>query len=377
MAYRRILLIAPNFSDEEVLRSPFASPAASAWTRGLVGALETFAQVDGSLWFSNMPAWPRGPIVQPETQMGSSSSRLKLVRFVNLPIVKSQTVSRALERAIQADATRDAIVFIYGQGTLSVPAVRRLGRMVQRVVVIVPDAPSTKRGLELVREIAEAATGGLLYLPASIGPHLLGRRSLAFHGTVHNVAEVAAPDVRKKKRLVFVGGVDQVSGSDFLVRALENIAASDLNIVIAGRVNDRQSAISLERMGAQVTGFLGAEELDTICSDAYAFLNPRDPCFSPSNTNFPSKILKYMSYSKPILSTDTAGMPRDLVSALGCGGVTTPHALADRIADLLRKPQKEWMAMAVRVREFAIREYSEQTSGRRIAEFIGAAALSL
>ncbi|RWM18202.1 MAG: glycosyltransferase [Mesorhizobium sp.] len=367
----RIVLIAPTFSDEQVLRFPFVSPAASAWIRGLVDALETFGRVDRSFWFSNESSWPRGPFLQPGMEIQSSSAGMKLVRFLNLPAIKRRSISRALERAVCAEVSREAFVFVYGQGTLSAAAVKRIGNLVQRVVVIVPDAPSNSAGLDLVKEVAKVATGGLLYLPASIGSLLGGRRCMAFHGTVSHVAEVSAPRVGTRKKLVFVGGVDKVSGSDFLVRALKRIDLSDIDVVVAGRVSDVQSAIALKEMGAQVTGFLNAAELDALCSDAYAFLNPRDPSFSASDTNFPSKLLKYMSYSRPILSTDTAGMPRDLVSVLGCSGVASPDRFADRLDGVLRQPESQWIAAATQVRKFAIEEYSVQSSARKIARFIG------
>lgn len=55
-------------------------------------------------------------------------------------------------------------------------------------------------------------------------------------------------------------------------------------------------------------GFVNDEELDIACRDANAFVNPRSRTTKYADNTFPSKLLKYIPYRKPIISTKAGGI---------------------------------------------------------------------
>ena len=55
-------------------------------------------------------------------------------------------------------------------------------------------------------------------------------------------------------------------------------------------------------------GLVSDERLNEICSMADIFVNPRPINISGTRYNFPSKLLEYMAYNRPIISTWTEGL---------------------------------------------------------------------
>ncbi len=63
-------------------------------------------------------------------------------------------------------------------------------------------------------------------------------------------------------------------------------------------------------------GYLDDHALEVEAWKADVFVNPRPTNFGPNLLNFPSKILFYLSFGKPIISTKSAGLSPDYHGAL-------------------------------------------------------------
>ena len=94
------------------------------------------------------------------------------------------------------------------------------------------------------------------------------------------------------------------------------------------------------------------KKLTRIASKAYAFVNPRPLNFEPNLLNFPSKLLYYFSFEKPVLSTISPGMSPEITKAV----IPIPNneikGISDSIYSLLSKNEVEYKDLCKIVKNF-------------------------
>ena len=324
-------IVGPDISEADIQTKRGASPAAAAWMQALIRLLEGLGTVSGSIWYDARPSWPADVIAVPRHTEHVPSRSKELVSYLNLPLIKRASTARSIELRLATKSLQNLHVIVYGANSLPVSALKRLNQKCRLLTVVIADTSSNHRVTERLQEIEGCLSGGILYLPASLRNILTSQRSLFFPGIVTPRARKAKSTQDPKRKFVFVGGVDKYSGSHFLVDALKQCNLKDVDVVVAGRVADKKAALEMQNLGVRVTGFLSEEELAAECSSAFAFLNPRDPQLTASATNFPSKLLLYLAYNAPIVSTMTDGMPDFLVECLDCKSINSPKEFARRI----------------------------------------------
>lgn len=369
---RRMIVVGPDYSEAEVAASGNASPAAAAWMRNFIGILTRIARVDASYWFTVESAWPRGRISIPGEQIDGGERLRRLVGYKNVLGLKRVMVSRSLAKSIVRDVTANDDIIIYGQRTLAPKDMGHLARVARRLFLIVPDAAPGRRGEQEILLAARQATGGVIYLPAELGGILRNLPSISFQGVVHPVEDRDADlDVEVwPRRLVFVGGVDCFSGAHFLREALEMADLRGSTVVVIGRIGDKSEAEKLRTLGVEVTGFLDEDRMLTVCRQAFAFLNPRDPRMELSNRNFPSKLLLYLRFGRPVVSTDTLGLPRFVASALACEGTNSPEAFARQLESLLACDEQQLRLRSDRLRKLVVSKLSEDAVISELEDFL-------
>jgi glycosyltransferase involved in cell wall biosynthesis len=111
-------------------------------------------------------------------------------------------------------------------------------------------------------------------------------------------------------KILYSGMLGIYGGLDLLIESFIEIDNSDLNLIICG--HGKKSAV-LKRallMDSRIKfhGLLSESELKDLYESVDIFVNPRPDNIDGSSMNFPSKILKYLAYGKPIISTITPGL---------------------------------------------------------------------
>lgn len=367
---RKLILVGPDYTEAEVATRRNSSPASAAWMRSFIKLLDRVDGVDASFWFTMERAWPRGKFVVPSDRFDREARSRHLIGYLNLPAAKRYSISRSLTNAIANCASSGDDVIIYGQRTLTSNDFARLAGRVRRLFLIIPDALPGLRGEEEILTSAQHATGGVIYLPAALGEALGNRRSFHFPGVVNPTFLVKSQYRQCPRRLVFVGGVDRFSGAHFLREALEIANLPDYKIVVMGHIADQSEAEKLRELGVEVTGFVNEDRMLTECSQAFAFLNPRDPRMKESALNFPSKLLLYLRFGHPVVSTDTLGVPRFLADAMGCLGIYEPAAFARQLEELFNADDCEVKRRSDRLRRVVTDKFTEDAVIMNLRKFL-------
>jgi len=91
----------------------------------------------------------------------------------------------------------------------------------------------------------------------------------------------------------------------------------DIQLWVCGR-GENKELVDIVKDDTRITiiGFVDESRLVELASQATAFVNPRPANFKPNELNYPSKILHYFSYCKPVLSTITPGISDEYYNIL-------------------------------------------------------------
>ncbi len=124
-----------------------------------------------------------------------------------------------------------------------------------------------------------------------------------------NFQKITSELVINKCIFMYMGSLNEHGGIIEFANAFSKIDDSNIELWITGR-GINHGLIHLERSDKRIInfGFVDREKLNQLASQVKFFVNPRPNSFVPNKLNYPSKILHYLAYGKPILSTISPGL---------------------------------------------------------------------
>ena len=112
------------------------------------------------------------------------------------------------------------------------------------------------------------------------------------------------------KTLLYSGMLGEYGGVDILIESFLKIKNPNIKLVICGYGKSssffNKSILNDSRIFFY--GLVSETELEKLYYSADIFINPRPEKINGGEMNFPSKIHKYLSFGKPIISTKTLGL---------------------------------------------------------------------
>jgi glycosyltransferase involved in cell wall biosynthesis len=99
-------------------------------------------------------------------------------------------------------------------------------------------------------------------------------------------------------------------------------------------------------------GMLAEADLERIAGAAAVLVNPRPVDSDDSCMNFPSKVLDYLSYERPIVSTRAPGIGPEYDSVLVFAESDSPSSLAAAIDEVLEWTPEKYAEAVRRIKTF-------------------------
>ena len=175
----------------------------------------------------------------------------------------------------------------------------------------------------------------------------------------------------KKKRVVYAGKINPYGGSELMAQTFREVVGEDVEFLVCGRGQcDVLIQAAKEDKRIKLVGFVDDDALHRICKEASIFFNPRDPGYSNNRMIFPSKILQYMAYGKPIVSTRTDGLSPDYDCLLQIASENRAKELAAEIRSTLDLPDEDLLELKKRQYTFVTKQRSWQQQAKRLLGFI-------
>jgi glycosyltransferase involved in cell wall biosynthesis len=290
--------------------------------------------------------------------------------YLNLPLAKLTTQYSSLLRAVRRDIRRagaPSVSLSYNAGLPEAFTARWLQRELGVPwVCCVADFPIVSQasiGGVRRRLTARYARRQQTWLEEARGRVYLSwamyqeEPSPRKHYLEGGVKEVHHPARRRTSGrppvLMFAGSLDRWTGIELLLDALPFVRAPfELWICGRGALAPRVEAAARRDPRVHFLGLVSRDELDARMSQADVFVNPRPSSVDDNRYNFPSKLLDYLAWARPIVSTITPGIPPAYLSILTPVRDETPEGLAAALQEVLEQSPRTHEEIGERVREY-------------------------
>jgi glycosyltransferase involved in cell wall biosynthesis len=171
-----------------------------------------------------------------------------------------------------------------------------------------------------------------------------------------------------RRHVVFAGGLGPHAGAELLARAFHRLPDRNVELLLLGK--GRNAAIEeLARRDKRIRmlGHVREEDLENICENAAVFVNPRPCGYGPNRVNFPSKLLTYLAFGKPVISTRCPGLSPAYEDVLTFLAREDENCLADTLREVLAWPAARLVAVRQRIAAFAESHTWLEQAGRLLA----------
>lgn len=356
----RFLWLDGIFDEKTVETFQSISPATNFWQRGLVNALQSLGNKIDVIGHPIERVWPFGRLVirgeQAALSPGLNGAAIGYINvpFFRGPIQRVNYLRAAKHNLITFDNKPD---FVITYSCLSKPTDKTPSIETAKYI-------RKRFGVRWVCVVADGAAppgaDGYVYLTWSSFNSPAGYRpSIHIDGGIPDIRfpvdrSSGAVQGARGKILMYMGALTQHGGSTQLARAFHSLRDEDIQLWICGRGGNPELArlAEIDRR-IKLIGFVSESELNKLASAATAFANPRPSSFGPNKFNYPSKILHYLAYGKPVISTFTDGISPDYAEVLMPIPDETEACLAATIHNVLNMEREDYDALRARIASFS------------------------
>jgi glycosyltransferase involved in cell wall biosynthesis len=263
------------------------------------------------------------------------------VSYLNVPGIREHLLARAFAasaRGIVKWLGTPAYVVSYNTTAQALAVGSFCQALGAKWFSVVADLPTSSRGArEFWRRSGSA--DGLVVLSAAA--YREGRHTNVLH-LDGGVSRLPTPEDRngiEPNTVLYSGALNRFGGVATLLKAwaLVNKPNSTLWVCGKGGSPEIERAARLDRR-IKLLGAVSEQDLHRLSQKATVFVNPRPANLPESHFNFPSKVLQYMSYGKPVVSTWTPGLSEEYREILIVTKGDSPEALADSLSAALSLP---------------------------------------
>ncbi len=370
-----ILWLGGIFDHATMLRRPGVNPAGRRTQREVVMALGEQGVRVRTLGHAPEPAWPKGRLRDAGDDPLEPGIEGESVGYWNLPWLRMKSLSRSYGRGYEEMVDRygpPALVLSYNAYEYNIAVGRHAQRNGVAWIPLVADVPAGGRERARHDRACNEAAGRVFLSWAEYQKE--GNREPRFH-LDHGVDELRIPAVDRGLEdppvVVYTGSLGPHAGASYLMKAFERVERKDLELWICGfgsNVDVDRAVEQDERV--RFLGLLPEDELHEVCERATLFVNPRPSALPENAGNFPSKLVDYLKYGKPIISTWTDGIAPSYRRILTVLDEETPECLARTIEEVADWDAERRGERMEEMREFVRTEKLWPVQIRRLLDWL-------
>jgi glycosyltransferase involved in cell wall biosynthesis len=171
--------------------------------------------------------------------------------------------------------------------------------------------------------------------------------------------------------LTYVGGINRLKGVLSLVPLMKELGPEySLQIVGNGPLMDelQNGVAEFDLKTISIRGSLSVGEVQKVCDDTDIFINPHIVRLGHIDAIFPFKIVEYLSFGRPVVSTQLAESALGSLGGFQFAESDDPKAIASAVRACTSK-YSEFAARMPAVRRFIWENYSVERVGERLRTF--------
>lgn len=367
-----ILYLGGIFSEEIMLTSPAVSPAANRWQRGLISAMMNVGESMVVLGHKPERIWPKGSFYVSRKLGMSEGITGALVSYCNVPWLRKWSLKRDYLNDFMMLCQRhgrpkciisynlyphNIATGLYAQRNFNVPWIP--------IVADVPDSRESRHD----HALHEAA--GRIFLSWGSWEKCLDLPKLHLDGGVEKIRELPITASASPPIIFFSGAMNKWAGVELLLQAFSRISRKDVKLWLCGKdAGDTVTKAIREDQRITYFGCVPGERLEELAGQSTIMVNPRDTCLPENHVNFPSKVLEYLSYCKPVISTWTEGLSPEYRDVLAIAENATPDGIAAKIEEVLSWDQFQLREYGLRVSAFLAVKKTWEIQAQRFIHFL-------
>lgn len=352
MKSRNILFIGTIMSNYGILRNNGVSAASTQWSNGLLDSLMKNGCNIHNLSHIWNRTFPFGKII-PGTKLDLATEySTTLVRFINIKGVRIYSLYKGLLKGflkLNSKKGLPDIILFYNAYYFNILLAKKVKSMFPNLKLILivldlqdPDIDNWskfKKDFEIFDGCIFLSWWAYINAPIDNKIHI----DAGWDGIIKK-----SKKNKDTSEIIFLyaGKMHKFGGVQILIEAIKKIPAKIKNIrfeFFGKEVSSELIDLSKIDNRVVVKGFVSEYELEEAFDRSHVFLSPLDLTYSDNKMVFPSKILNYLRYKKPILASKSKGISRDY-------------------DDVLFYPESNdaqgWLSLILRLYSFTVSEYS-------------------
>jgi glycosyltransferase involved in cell wall biosynthesis len=356
-----ILWLGGIFTPSAVSQFLAVNPAANRWRIGFINGLNTNGVATQLVSHRTEQCWPKGQLFPGRKEEFSVDYSQHVVHFTNAPVVRFRHLPVAYTQCVKRvlkNYGKPAAVLNYNPYSWNLGACRYLSQKegIKWINVTLDYDDPTLDNWATYKKDTLGADGHVFLSNWAYENCPLGARFHLDAGVdwINEPKLAASLPVGRKKIVLYSGKINsEYGGADILAETLAAISHEDIRLIVCGKGGHPElEKLSKIDSRVELKGFVSDQELDDLSREAAVFINPRPIECSDSRMIFPSKLLSYMSYLKPVVSTWTPGLSADYREFFDVVEEDSPLQLAKKVDAILDWDESRRLAYAQKVHRY-------------------------
>jgi glycosyltransferase involved in cell wall biosynthesis len=361
----KIIWLGGVFRHSAIEASSAIAPAANLWQRRVIDTLRNAGHTVTTLAHYPDRVFPYGPLLPGKEEDFDPAYRGAFVSHLNLPRLRSACLiysyKRSFKRLLEAEGRPDCVLSYN-----PMPWNSTLGRWAQSTyripwISLNLDFDSPGPRWEKFLRAAEGARGQVFlswyaYKNCPIGPKFHFDALANFSAKRWELTEEKTSRKGQGRSIVYSGSFNQWTGIHDLVEAFCLLDPQDVWLDLCGHSIAVQSDELIQRHPRiRFHGLLSEVDLERLCAGADILVNPRPARVAGNEMNFPSKLMEYLSYGLPVVSTRTPGVA-PIYNELILESEEGPAGIAEGLRRGLAMPKAQRLLQRQRIKKFLMNE---------------------
>jgi len=370
--------------------------AANKLQWGIVKGLDGLGEnvtIFNSIYVGSYPRLYR-KIMIPTFHFGHGSEKNDInIGFINIAGIKVlsryYTVKRELDKWASVDSGREKVLLIYAMTTPFAQLAGYIKRKYSsiKVIYIIPDLPmymnvtkvqesavyrTRKKIEEFLFHRSLKNVDGYVLLTDSMKEWFttdINYTVVEGMATIDNTIDV--DDIKKKKQILYAGGIKREYGVIDLVSAFSQIDDPEWELVIYGDGTDMESVCEYAKRDVRIK-IMGSAPNAVVMKhqrEAALLINPRKNQ-EMAKYSFPSKTLEYMLSGTPMLGYKLAGIPEEYYDNMFVIQ-DSENGMEEALRKAMDLPETERIKMGEKAKHFVVKEKKPEKQCQKILELIG------
>ncbi|MDB0025801.1 glycosyltransferase [Polaribacter sp.] len=340
-----VVFLGPIFTDEILFKHTKTSPAASIWCSFFAKNLDKKTEVF-CLSAVNSSMFPIGALFVNGYEY-NNPVETKMVSYLGLPYLRTYLKNKKIKKILNLYLKKGNLshVITYNTSPQNIIAAEFLKSKGVKWVSIYADADTDKQLI--------SNADYHLYFSYSSFLRSKYKNKINYEGSIYKDLPSNFKE-NHNKIFLYTGAIRKENGVELMMDAFKLIEDKNAKLIICGS-GSYDGFIKKTNSDSRIKflGLVDKNKLNSLYTEASFYLNPRLSCYEENNNNFPSKLLDYLSYGKPIISTKTGGINPCFYPYLFLLDKENKHDLCSLMNDVLLKTSEDKKDLFNKIKEFS------------------------